>query len=152
MAKISLILVEQRALKTNMLIIASVVFALTIMSLYLVKTLIVEYRQQFNEFQKLTQSYEAYLRAQDTTLNEPQNESLSIDLFDQVMAAKPQHLFFDRMKISKNSPLQIEGVTIKPLEIDEFLRQAESSGLKLHISQVQQDSEQQVRFDLRQDS
>jgi len=152
MSKISLIFAEQHLLNKSMLIIAGVVLTLTIISIYLVKTLIIEYRQQFVEFQQLSQSYEAYSRAQNATMTQPKNESFSIDLFDQVMMAKPQHLFFDRMKISKNSPLQIEGVTIKPLEIDEFLRQAESSGLKLQINQVQKDSEQQVRFDLRQGS
>lgn len=135
-----------------MWIIAGIIFALTMISIYLVKTLIVEYRQQFAEFQQLSQSYEAYVHTKDVATSKPKYESLRIDLLDQVMAAKPQHLIFNRMKISKNSPLQIEGVTLKPLEIDEFLRQADSSGVKLQISQVQKDSEQQVRFDLRQGS
>jgi hypothetical protein len=152
MSKISLVFAKQHALNKSMLIISGIVFALTIISIYFLKTLIVEYRQQLFEFQRLSQSYDVYARAQDAAMSQPKNESLSIDLFDQVMGAKPQHLFFDRMKISKNSPLQIEGVTIKPLEIDEFIRQVESSGLKLQISQVQKDSEQQVRFDLRQGS
>ncbi|OBY74847.1 hypothetical protein [Acinetobacter gyllenbergii] len=150
MAKISLIFKKQSTFDSSRLIIVSVVFTLAVLSTYLVRTLIVEHKQQLAEFEKLNKSYDEYLQTQNTARKVPIAESLSIDLFDRIMTAKPPHLFFDRMKISKNSPLQIEGVTSKPLEIDEFIRLVDTQGVKLQISQVQKDSEQQVRFDLRQ--
>ncbi|MDO7484458.1 hypothetical protein Q5X45_16925 [Acinetobacter baumannii] len=150
MAKISLILKKQNYFKNSMLITSSVLFVFMVVSVYWINALNKEYKHQLNEFEKLNQSYDEYLRIQNAAMKQPEDKSLNLDVFDRIMTARPQNLFFDRMKLSKNSTLQIEGITLKPLEIDEFIHEAALQGVKLQINQVQKDNDQQVHFDIRQ--
>lgn len=126
------------------------IFFISILSLYKLQLLTMKYKQQLFEFNRLKQVYETQSTDQREIGYVLKNESLNIEIFDRIMFAKPEHLLFDHMKLSKNGLLEIQGVTSQPLEIERFIQQAELEEVKLQINQVQTDSEKRVHFELRQ--
>lgn len=109
-----------------------------------------EYKKQFSSFEQLKQSYNESTLNNKTDDKKIVQKQIDLEVLDQTMQSRPEHIFFDRMRLTQTSPLQIEGTTIQPEEIEGTIQSAENLGLHLKIKQVQSDSEGKVLFELEQ--
>lgn len=129
----------------NLCLCLTVLFTIMILG-YTIK----EYKKQFSSFEQLKQNYNETMLNNKTDDKKIVQKQIDLEVLDRTMESRPEHIFFDRMRLTQTSPLQIEGTTIKPEEIEEIIQSAENLGLYLKIKQVQSNSEGKVLFELEQ--
>ena len=66
------------------------------------------------------------------------------------MAIRPANMAFDRIRLSRQTPLQVEGVAVQPADVGVLVDSAHYYGLKLEILQVQAEEKSTIKFELRE--
>ena len=110
---------------------------------------IMQYKNQYAKWEQNQLAVQQLLPSIAQNKKNIDTPGINVLELDQLMTGRQMGMSFDRIRLSDNTPLQVEGVATQQRDVGNLVEAAKYNGLPLEIKQVQADETGEVKFELR---